>query len=485
MTHRVHPANGANVNRIIPLILAVALFMEQLDSTVIATALPAIAADIGTSPIALKLALTSYYVALAVFIPISGWMADRFGAKQVFVAAIAVFMVGSVACAFAGSLGGFVASRFLQGMGGAMMTPVARLVLVRGVPREDLVSAMAWLTIPALIGPLAGPPIGGFIATYFSWHWIFLVNIPIGIAGIAATLRFLPPIASEPPGRLDIAGFFLAGIAAAGLIFGFSVVSLPALPFEAGVAAMVIGFVSLLLYIRHARRVAEPLLALSLMQNRVFAATIIGGSLFRVGIGAMPFLTALMLQLSFGLTPFESGMVTFIGAVGAISMKFFAKSTFARHGFRTVLLATGFVSGATLLAMAGFGNTTPFVFLYVLLLAGGFSRSLFFTGLNALSFSSISAREAAQATAFSAVMQQLSIAAGVAIAGAVLEAATHLQGRDLALVDFHIAFAVVAIINLAGMWWFWKLKPTDGADTSGHRLASSGQADTGTIIAVK
>lgn len=458
------------MTRIVPLILAVALFMEQLDSTVIATALPAIAADIGTSPIALKLALTSYYVALAIFIPVSGWMADRFGAKRIFVAAIAVFMTGSLACAFAGSLGGFVAARFLQGMGGAMMTPVARLVLVRAVPREDLVSAMAWLTIPALIGPLAGPPVGGFIATYLSWQWIFLVNIPIGLAGIAATLRYLPAIEGQRPGTLDITGFFLAGIAAAGLIFGFSVVSLPALPLEAGIAAMVAGLVSLLLYIRHARRVPEPLLALSLMQNRVFAATIIGGSLFRIGIGAMPFLMPLMLQLSFGLTPFQSGMVTFIGAVGAISMKFMAKSMFARFGFRTVLLATGLFTAVTLFAMAGFGATTPFLVLYLLLLAGGFSRSLFFTGLNALSFASVTHREAAQATAFSAVMQQLSIAAGVALAGAVLEAATHLFGRPLALADFHLAFIVVGIINVAGMWWFWRLKPDDGADASGHRL---------------
>ncbi len=180
------------MSRIVPLILAIALFMEQMDSTVIATALPAIATDINTNPIALKLALTSYLVAVATFIPLSGWMADRFGAKLVFVAAIVVFMAGSLACAVAGTLSWFVGSRFLQGMGGAMMTPIARLILVRGTEKSKLIDALAWLTIPALAGPVIGPPLGGFLTTYFSWHWIFLINIPIGILGIIATLRFLP-----------------------------------------------------------------------------------------------------------------------------------------------------------------------------------------------------------------------------------------------------------------------------------------------------
>ena len=187
----------SSVNRTLPLILAVALFMENMDSTVIATSLPAIAADIGTSPIALKLALTAYLVALAVFIPISGWMADRFGAKNVFRAAIAVFVVGSIACAVSGSLAEFVVSRFLQGMGGAMMTPVGRLVLVRATPKSELVAAMAWLTIPALVGPLVGPPVGGFITTYFTWHWIFLINVPIGVVGMWLATRFLPEDAGQ------------------------------------------------------------------------------------------------------------------------------------------------------------------------------------------------------------------------------------------------------------------------------------------------
>ena len=231
------------MNRIIPLVLAIALFMEQMDSNVISTSLPAIAADIGTSPIALKLALTAYLVALAVFIPVSGWMADRFGAKNVFRAAIAVFVVGSIACAAADSLTAFVVSRFLQGMGGAMMTPVGRLVLVRSTPRSELVSAMAWLTIPAMVGPLVGPPVGGFITTFLTWHWIFLINVPIGAVGIWFATRYLPDNDERIVKRLDWPGFFLSGIAMSGVVFGLSVVSLPALPPAVGFVTVAIGLV--------------------------------------------------------------------------------------------------------------------------------------------------------------------------------------------------------------------------------------------------
>ena len=224
------------MNRIVPMILAVALFMEQMDSTVIATSLPAIAHDLCFVPITLKLALTAYMVSLAIFIPLSGWMADRFGAKRIFRAAIVVFVIGSISCAVADSIFAFVVSRFLQGMGGAMMTPVARLVLVRSTPRSELVGAMALLTIPALVGPLAGPPLGGFITTYFSWHWIFLINVPVGIVGFILSGIYLPEIVSENPPPIDVLGFFLSAIAAAGTMFGLSVMSLPALPPEIGAA---------------------------------------------------------------------------------------------------------------------------------------------------------------------------------------------------------------------------------------------------------
>ena len=355
------------MNRIVPLVLAVALFMEQMDSTVISTSLPAIAADIGTSPIALKLALTAYLVSLAVFIPVSGWMADRFGAKNVFRAAIVVFVLGSIACAVSNSLLAFVMSRFFQGVGGAMMTPVGRLVLVRSTPRNELVGAMAWLTMPALIGPLLGPPVGGFLTTYFSWHWIFLINVPIGIIGIWFATRYLPAIETLVQRPLDVPGFFLSGIAASGIVFGLSVVSLPALPTWVGLSTLALGIVSTILYLLHARRTAEPLLALDLFNNQVFRASIVGGSLFRIGVGAVPFLLPLMFQIGFGMTPFQSGLITFVSALGAMSMKLVTKWFYQKTGFRNSLMYGSVVAAAFIAINGFFTPETPYWLMVVLL----------------------------------------------------------------------------------------------------------------------
>jgi len=459
------------VIRITPLILAVALFMENMDSTVIATSLPAIAADIGAEPISLKLALTSYFVSLAIFIPLSGWVADRFGARNVFRWAIAVFMAGSICCAFSFSLETFVGARFLQGMGASMMTPLARLVLVRTTPRTELVSAMAWLTIPALIGPLTGPPIGGLLTTYLSWHWIFWINIPIGIAGIVLTSIYLPKIEARTPRPIDFPGFVMAGIAFAGIIFGLSVISLPAIPLVAGYAAIAVGVVSALLYWRHTKRTEFPLLDPQLLvKHRMFRAAIVGGSVFRIGVGATPFLLPLMLQIAFGLTPFESGMITFIGAFGAIISKFGAEQIFAAFGFPRVLVIASVGACLALGVIGFFGPETPVIFLYGVLLVMGLMRSMFFTGTNALGFADVDEHEASQAAAISAVSQQLSVAIGVAVAGAALEVSAHYMGGELTLGAFHVAWFVVAGVSLLSALWFWRLPPDAGNDVSGHQI---------------
>ena len=273
-------------NRLIPLILAVALFMENMDSTVIATSLASIAHDIGSEPIALKLALTAYLVALAIFIPISAWMADRRGARNVFRVAIVIFIAGSVACAASNSLLTFVLSRFLQGFGGALMTPVARLVLVRVTPRNQLVEAMAWLSIPGLVGPIVGPPIGGFITTYLSWHWIFLINVPIGLLGIVLVSWLLPDWSRNAPRRMDFPGFFLSGIAFAGWVFGISVLTLPALPLGFGYAALVIGTLCWIAYLWHFRRTEYPILDLRLFRFPLLRTPVVAGTFFRLGTGA-------------------------------------------------------------------------------------------------------------------------------------------------------------------------------------------------------
>lgn len=459
------------MNRIIPLILAVALFMENMDSTVIATSLPAIATDIGTSPVALKLALTAYLVSLAIFIPISSWMADKHGAKRVFRIAIAVFVIGSIGCAAANALGGFVLARFVQGIGGAMMTPVARLVLVRSTPKRELVSAMAWLTMPALIGPMLGPPVGGFITTFFSWHWIFIINVPIGVLGIWLAGRFLPEIPSAGAGPIDLPGFFLSAIAASGIVFGLSVVSLPALPPAFGVAAVLVGIAAAIFYVRHSRRRSHPLLNLRLFANPVFRAAVIGGSVFRVGIGAVPFLLPLLFQLGFGMSPFQSGMLTFASAIGAFAMKLLAPIMLRLGGFRTILIASALLSGG-LIALNGFFTpaTSAWVIIPVLLVAG-FFRSLFFTSTNALVFADIESADASQATAISAVSQQISIALGVAVGGTTLEAAAYFSGQAIGPSAFTTAFLVIAFISMLAVIPFIWLAPTAGNSVSGHRLS--------------
>jgi EmrB/QacA subfamily drug resistance transporter len=443
--------------RLTPLILAVALFMENMDSTVIATSLAAIASDIGTEPIALKLALTTYMVALAIFIPISSWMADKYGAKTVFRWAIVVFIIGSVACAASDSLLTFVLSRFLQGMGGAMMTPVARLVLVRVTPRNQLVDAMAWLSIPGLVGPILGPPIGGFITTFASWHWIFLINVPIGFLGVLAVNKYLPEWERNEPRKLDFTGFLLAGICFAGLVFGVSVLTLPALPAAFGYGSMLLGVVAAVAYWFHFKRTEYPILDLRLFRQPLFRLTMIGGTVFRLGTGAMPFLFPLMLQLAFGLSPFETGMVTFASAVGAFAMKFVAERIIARIGFRSALILSCTITAAGVLAMGIYSPGTPGPIMMSFLVITGFFQSLFWTTTNAFIFADVADKDAGQANVIGQVSVQLSLAFGVALGGGALEGFRLLHGGEPLLADFHWAFWMMAAITLASALIFLRL----------------------------
>jgi EmrB/QacA subfamily drug resistance transporter len=461
-------------DRIVPLIVAVALFMENMDSTVIATSLPAIAADIGTNPLALKLALTSYLLSLAVFIPMSGWTADRFGARTVFTSALAVFMLGSIGCAIASSLEGFVIARIVQGMGGAMMTPVGRLVLVRTIDKRELVNAMAWVTVPALVGPVIGPPVGGFITTYASWHWIFLINIPIGLIGILFALRFIDPVRAKDLEPFDGRGMLLASLGVAGLAFGLSVAGLDLLPWTIVVALIGGGAIAMTLYVFHARKVKAPPLDFRLTRYPTFHAALIGGFLFRLGIGAMPFLLPLMLQVGFGMTPFQSGMVTFATAVGALGMKTVAARIIGTFGFRPVLVGVGVVSAVFLAATAAFTPGTPLVIIFLILVVGGFFRSLTFTSINTIAYAEVHARELSRATALMAVSQQLSISAGVAVGALVVETTLRWKGATtISAGDFWPAFLVVALISATSAFFFARLPPDAGSEMSGHKAAKA------------
>ena len=455
---------------LIPLIVACALFMEQVDATVIATSLPAIAADLHEDPVALKLALTSYLLSLAVFIPASGWAADRYGARTVFRSAIVIFTVGSILCGLSTSLTDFVLYRIIQGMGGAMMVPVGRLVILRSVPKTELVSALAWLTIPALLGPVFGPPLGGFITTYFDWRLIFFINVPIGVLGVFLATRFIENVREEDVPPLDLKGLVLSGIGLAGLVFGFAVLGQKLVPVWAALAVAAIGAGALWLYVRHARVTPHAVLDLNLLRHASFRAGVVGGSLFRVGIGALPFLLPLMLQLSFGLSPFASGLLTFAASAGALIMKFTAAPLLRRLGYKHVLLANAVLSAGFIAVNAAFTPFTPHWVIMVVLLVGGFLRSLQFTALNALSYAEVEPQEMSRATSFASVAQQVSLSCGVALAGFVLETMRADRG-EMAVTqgDFAVAFLVVAMVSLLSLAYFVSLPKNAGAELTAHK----------------
>ena len=465
-------------HRIVPLIVAVALFMENMDSTIIATALPTIATDLNTNPLALKLAITSYLLALAIFIPASGWTADRFGARTVFRIAIAVFMAGSIGCALSESLDHFVIARFIQGTGGAMMSPIGRLVLLRSFDKRELVAVMVWVTMPALIGPVLGPPIGGFITTYLSWHWIFVINIPIGLLGIALATKFIPDVRGDERVPFDFLGFVLAGVGIGGLAFGATTVGIGYLPTAIVLTMLSVGAVSTAAYVLHARRTPNPLLDLSLFALPTFRASVVGGSLFRIGAGALPFLLPLMLQLGFKMTPFQSGLITFSTALGAMSMKAVTQTILANFSFRTTLVVNAIISGVFLAASAAFTPATPVALMIAVLVVGGFFRSLQFTCINTIAYAEVDRLRMSRATSLVSVAQQISVAMGVAVGALAVELTTrHSEGPGIGAVDFPPAFLLVGAISAASALLFMRLDRNAGHELIGRTPAPTDPTD--------
>ncbi|BBF84245.1 probable multidrug efflux protein [Aquitalea magnusonii] len=460
-----------------PLIIATALFMENMDATVISTSLPAIAQDLLVDPVALKLALTSYLVSLAVFIPVSGWMADRFGARRIFRSAILVFMAGSILCGFSGSLESFVLARFVQGMGGAMMVPVGRLVILRTTRKDELVRALSYLTIPALLGPVIGPPLGGFITTYFHWRWIFFINIPIGLLGMVLAKRYIEDLRDENVPALDKTGFFLSGVGLSMLMLGLATEGKHMLSANLSVAVSVAGGLLLLAYLLHYRRVNEPLLDLSLLRLPTFHASVLGGFLIRMGIGATPFLLPLMLQLGFGYSPFQSGLLTCSTAVGAIFMKTIVSKVLERFGFKQVLIWNAVLVAISMAVYGLFRPDTPHWVMLLVFVLGGFLRSLQFTSLNAIAFADVAQARMSHATSLSSVAQQLAAGFGVTVAAIILQTTAGLQAHGtLQSSDFAWSFLVMGMLTLLSVAFFWRLDGNAGAALAGRGEDSKKQA---------
>ncbi|WP_240147779.1 DHA2 family efflux MFS transporter permease subunit [Luteibacter yeojuensis] len=462
--------NSAPGFRTVALIIASAMFMEQLDGTILATALPAMSESFDVSPLHMSVALTSYMLSLAVFIPASGAIADRYGSRNVFRAAIALFTVGSVLCGVSGNLPLLVMSRLLQGIGGAMMVPVGRLVLLRSVPKSELVSAMSWLLVPALIGPVVGPPLGGFIVTWASWRWIFYINVPIGLVGMWLASRYIPDIRLPDKVRFDRLGFVLSGISLSCLVFGLEMASHGGTSLLGSTGLVVGGLVAGALYVWHARRVENPILDLSLMRFTTFRLSVVAGSLTRITAGGMPFLLPLMMQLGFGLSAAHSGVVTFVSALGAMLMKATSTPVLRKFGFRSTLVWNGVLSMLCVALCAAFRPDWPLWTIYTILLLSGFFQSLQFSAYNTVAYAEVPSERFSSATSFYSTFQQLMLSLGICVAAAALQVSVTWQGHERAqLPDFSVAFLVITFISLIAAPVSALLPRNAGAEMSGHR----------------
>lgn len=451
-------------------IVASALIMQNLDSSVIATALPAMARDLGSEPLHLSAAITSYLVALTVFVPVSGWVADRYGAKRVFLWAIAVFVASSAACGMAQGLTELILARVVQGIGGAMMVPVARLLLLRRVTKEEIVRATTWLTMPGLLGPIMGPPLGGFLTDQLSWRWVFWINLPIGLLGLFLAWRFINAPEQERPPKLDVSGITLVGLSLACLMFGFETVGRGVVEPVWSWAALAAGAGLVVWAVRHCLRAEHPALDLSLLRIPAFQVTVTAGTMFRVGAGAIPFLVPLAIQLGFGASATTSGLITLASALGAFGMKPLIHRVLRWLGYRGTLVWNTVMQGAIILLLATLSPGWPLWGVFILLAVNGIFRSLHFTSLNSLAYAEVPQKALSAATSLYSTAQQLSMALGVVMGSSVLAASTALHGHgEPALGDFSLAFIAVAVVVLASLPLCLRLPRDAGEAVSGYR----------------
>jgi EmrB/QacA subfamily drug resistance transporter len=462
--------------RLLPWLVAVAFFMESLDTTILNTAVPAISAALQVAPLSMKAVLASYTLSLAVFIPISGWMADRYGTRRVFASAIGLFTLGSFLCGISSDIHLLVACRILQGCGGAMMVPVGRLTLVRTFAKSDLLRMMSFVSIPALVAPMLGPIAGGLIVGYLHWRFIFFLNIPIGLTGLVLVYLHLPDYREENSHPLDVVGLILFGSGIALLSYVLEIFgehSLNALEMSGLVAlsaALLTG------YGIHARTLAFPLLELKLFGIRTFRAAVSGSFFTRLGIGGIPFLLPLLYQVGLGFTPIESGLLVMPQAISAMCMKTIMPPLLRRVGYRAVLISNTLILGILLMAFATIGLRTPVWIMLLLAFIYGAFTSLQYTSMNTLVYADIAEEDTSGASSIASTMQQMSISFGVAAAGlatALFVPSAHSNPQEM-IQGIHKALLALGLLTIVSTLVFCGLKSGDGDDVSQHKVLHPG-----------
>lgn len=452
------------------LLVAGAFFMEFLDGTVIATALPDMARDFGVTAVELNIGISAYLITLAVLIPASGWIADRFGARAIFTLALAIFTLASVFCGLSTEVHIFVAMRILQGVGGALMVPVGRLAVLRTTPKHQLIKAIATLTWPALVAPIIGPPLGGFITRYASWHWIFFINVPLGLAAIILSLRIIPDIRETERRSFDLSGFITTSVAMVSLVTAMERLGDRQPQIWPTLALAALGFGCLLYSIRHFRRAAAPMVRLDALQVPTFRVTMYGGSLFRASISAVPFLLPLLFQVGFGMDPFHSGLLVLAVFVGNLTIKPATTPLIRWLGFRRLLLINGALNVCSLLAGALLTPQTPVWAIMLILYLGGVFRSIQFTGVSTLAFADVPAAQMSDANTLFSTASQLAVGLGITLGAIGIrlgeQVGDWLHLTELPGISFRLSFVFIALICLVGMIDSLHLAKTAGSSVS-------------------
>ncbi|MDA8381659.1 MAG: DHA2 family efflux MFS transporter permease subunit [Betaproteobacteria bacterium] len=457
---------------LIPLIVAIAFLMEQLDATIVTTAIPDMARALHTTAVQMNLAVSAYILTLAVLIPLSGWCADRYGMRRVFTAALAVFTLGSALCGAADSFAMLVATRVLQGAGGAMMTPVGRLILLRRFPRHELVRAMTYTTLPAIIGPLVGPLLGGYLTTYLSWRWIFYINLPFGLIGMVLAYRFVAPQPADHVPPFDLAGFALFCVGVGLLQFTLEGVGhLPGIALAA-TAAIALGLV--LAFAWRSRGHPHPAVDLSLLRERAFGIATLAGGLCRVAMNAPVYLLPVLLQLGLGMSPVASGSLTFLSAAGAPLVRVAMGPALRRLGFRTLLLGSALACTGLLAGFSLIGPHTPRMAIAIAIILFGLVRSTQFMTSNTLAYAEVEPERLSRATSLGGLIQQLTVSFGVSF-GATLLGLLAPKLSHMTASPFHTVFRVIALLPLLALPVFARMRHADGAAVSGHRPRASAQ----------